>query len=213
MYDRPVTLSIPPGTVHGQVFRLEFENEQISYVGEEEVTKHVMWVTVSVGENENFKVNDSDLETTLELTPALAWLGGTSSVKTPAKNVGVKVNELTGSHNVIVVAGEGLKTGNSIPGDLVVRTSIRVPTKLSWRQSRIIKRLASLEAEEPDKLVFGVQSMFDHKLEVNVVDADRVNNQIVKEKVVKRMEKPISVTVREKLGLPPAKPKPSNANL
>ena len=62
------------------------------------------------------------------------------------------------------------------------------------------------------RVVEGVPSASDHKLEVNVVEADKIVNTIVKEKVVKKMEKTITATIRDKLGMKPAQPKPSQSH-
>ena len=82
----------------------------------------------------------------------------------------------------------------------------RVPSKLSWRQARLVRRFAALEAEEADKLVGEVYCTVlyctvlyctllqvgevehgaRHRLGVNVVTADRVANTVVPEEKVRR---------------------------
>ena len=62
----------------------------------------------------------------------------------------------------------------------------RVPPKLSWRQARLVRRFAALEAEEADKLVGEVEHGAGHRLGVNVVTADRVANTVVPEEKVRR---------------------------
>ena len=203
MYDKPFTLEIPPGTEHGQVFRMELDPRELGLPESDWDIKQWLWVTISVGDSEHFSLDDRDLETSLELSPALAVLGGTMLVKTPARRLQVKVEERTGSHSVIIVAGEGLRAPDTLAGDLVLRTAIRVPTSLSWRQARIIRRFASSETLEGG-VVDGIPSMSDHKLEMNVVEADKIVNTVVKKEEVKRMEKTISATIRDKLGMKPA---------
>ena len=205
MYDKPFTLEIPPGTEHGQVFRMELDPRELGLPESDWDIKQWLWVTISVGDSEHFSLDDRDLETSLELSPALAVLGGTMLVKTPARRLQVKVEERTGSHSVIIVAGEGLRAPDTLAGDLVLRTAIRVPTSLSWRQVRIIRRFASSETLEGG-VVDGIPSMSDHKLEMNVVEADKIVNTVVKKEEVKRMEKTISATIRDKLGMKPAQP-------
>jgi len=159
MYDKPFILDIPPGTEHGQVFRMELDPRQLGLPKSDWGKKQWLWVTVSVGDSEHFTLDHRDLETSLELSPALAVLGGTMMVKSPARKVKVKVEERTGSHSVIIVAGEGLRAIDTLPGDLVLRTAIRVPTSLSWKQARIIKRFASFESIECGRVVDGVPSL------------------------------------------------------
>ena len=166
-----------------------------------------------VGESQQFVVNERDLETNLELSPALALLGGSTVVRTPARNIKVDVEEGTASHSVIVVAGEGLRTKDTIPGDLMVRTAVRVPRTLSWRQGRILRRFASLEPVEVGRTIAGGPSVSDHKLEVNVVEADKIVNLVVKEEIVKKMDKTVTATIRDNLCMRPAKPKPSSSHM
>ena len=56
------------GTEHGEVFRVEVEE-----VGG---GRGVVWVTVSVEESLTWRLIERDLETCLELSPAMALLGG-----------------------------------------------------------------------------------------------------------------------------------------
>ena len=88
--------------------------------------------------------------------------------------VPVQVEAGSNSDKMVVVAGEGLRPRDSIAGDL------RVPTKLTWRQRRVLKKFAALEPGVSDKLVDGIEHDTDHKLLVNVVDADRILNNVVK---------------------------------
>ena len=78
---------------------------------------------------------------------------------------------------------------------------IRVPPSLSWRQQRVIKRFASLETPEADKLVTGVGHDGDHRLQVNVVEADKINNIRVREDSVKPWDKTVTETIRDRLGI------------
>ena len=105
---------------------------------------------------------------------------------------------------MIVIAGEGLRTEETFPGDLVVRTAIRVPRTMSWRQGRILRRLASLKPVKVGRTIAGLPSVSDHKLEVNVVEADKIVNLVVKEEIVKKMDKTVIATIRDNLGMRPA---------
>ena len=126
---------------------------------------------------------------------------------TPARNLQVDVAAATPRGKTIVVADEGLRSPDCLPGDLLLRTTIRVPPSLTWRQLKVIKRFARLEAAEADKLVTGVGHDGDHRLEVNVVEADKINNNRVRADPVKPWEKTITETIRDRLGIkrPPAR--------
>ena len=161
----------------------------------------VMWVTVSVGESEVWSLDEKDLVTRLEVSPMMAALGGLTMVQTPARMVPVKLEPGTGSGKLVVVAEEGLRTGSSLPGDLRLHTAVRVPPTLTWRQNRVIRRFAAMEAGEEDKLVEGEEREWGHRLRVNVITPDKVDNNVVLADKVEPMKRTITETVRETLGI------------
>ena len=166
-------------------------------------------MTVSVEESEQYKMEDRDLVTMAKVSPAMAMLGGTTMVQTPARLVPVKLEAGLSSDKVVVVAGEGLRPRDSLAGDLRVHTAIRVPTKLTWRQRRVLRKFAASEPSVSDKLVDGIEHDTDHKLLVNVVEADRILNNVVKPEKIDPMQRTITQTIRDKLGIktvPQAKP-------
>ena len=77
----------------------------------------------------------------------------------------------------------------------------RVPTQLTWRQKRILRKFAKIECLGSDKLVSEIQKENDHKLLVNVIEADRIVNNIVKPEKVDRFQRTITQTLRDKLGI------------
>ena len=169
MFDVYHPVDIPPGTIHGEVIRVEvdpryLETKQGGFGDDQRLRD--LFVTVDVGYSEEFSVDGRDIVGTLELGPSLALLGGATTFPTPAKEnpVTVNVSPATSSHTVIVLPGEGMLS-SSLAGDLVLKTSIRVPMKLSWRQSRIWRRFANLEVKEGEQLgmVEGIESDLAHR--------------------------------------------------
>ena len=69
-----VTVRCLSGTEHGEVFRVEVE--------EAGGGRGALWVTVSVEESLTWRLLERDLETSLELSPALAILGGRTQGQT-----------------------------------------------------------------------------------------------------------------------------------
>ena len=63
MYNKPFMLDIPPGTDHGQVFRMELDPRQLGLPESDWGIKQWLWVTVSVGDSEHFFLDNRDLET------------------------------------------------------------------------------------------------------------------------------------------------------
>jgi len=184
--------------VNGEVFRLEVDTESLPMI---EKDRKVIWVTVAVEESESYRLEDRDLVTSMEISPALAVLGGKTGVQTPARMVKVNLEGCTDSGKVLVIPGEGLRANDTLPGDLIVNTSIRVPTQLTWRQKRILRKFAELESLGSDKLVSEIQQENDHKLLVNVIEADRIVNNIVKPEKVDRFQRTITQSIRDKLGI------------
>ena len=180
------------------MFRVDLTTENL-LMGSTEAK--VMWVTVSVGESEVWRLEEKDLVTRVELSPMMAALGGLTMVQTPARLVPVKLEPGTNSGRLVVVAEEGLRTGTSLPGDLRLHTAVRVPRTLTWRQARVFRRFTALEAGEEDKLVEGEEREWGHRLNVNVITADKVDNKVVLAEKVDPMKRTITETLRDTLGI------------
>ena len=85
--------------MHGEVFRVDLDTENLMMVENNHKVCHngthdnlnfllqVLWVTVSVEESEQYKMEDRDLVTMAEISPSMAVLGGTMIVQTPARLV------------------------------------------------------------------------------------------------------------------------------
>jgi len=202
IYDIPYDITIPPRVQHGEIIRHEIDHQEIYSRGPmfEGGSFKDLFLTISVRKSEEFSVEGRDIFVNLELSPALALLGGKSEVYSPPNNIQVNVAPCCSSHSSIVVAGKGVKVGEGLDGDLVVKTSIRVPVKLGWRQRNLLMKFATTEIQK-NGLVQGIPSEHEHKLNVNVLSADSIRNDVVKEEKVKRLDKSLSEFVRDKLGV------------
>jgi len=205
MYDVYHPVDVPAGVQHGEVFRVDVNPEYLDIIPLRKSEQlETLFVTVDVLKDEDFSIEGRDIITNLDLSPAMAMLGGKVPYKSPLRDLIIDVKPVTSSHTVFVLADQGIRTSSSLPGDLILKTSIRVPTKLSWRQLRIWRKYANLETT-PDGLVDGVSSDSDHRLGVNIVMADRIRNTVVKVEEVKSMDETLLDKLRSKTG----KPKPS----
>jgi len=214
LYDLCYPIDVPAGTKHGEVFRVEFDPSYLEKLGGElfrapggpiwrdpNLRLETLFVTVDVRDTEEFSVEGIDIVGHVELSPSVAMLGGCVPFSAPGRIVPVSVEPKTSSHSVIVVASEGVRAVDNLPGDLVLKTAVRVPTKLSWRQTRIWKKFASLETIPSGAAVEGITSDMDHRLHVNVITADKVENNVVKPKEVKGMDETFLEIIRKKIGL------------
>ena len=156
-------MDVPPGSEHGEVFQVPVEPQYMQSVTGLNFAEnlHTLFVTVDVGKTEAFSLDGRDIVGVLELSPALALLGGRLSFPCPGMEVEVEVGPCTPSHAVLVVAERGVRPGGAMPGDLVLRTSLRVPVRLGWWQRRMWRRIAALE--EREGLVEGVPGELDHR--------------------------------------------------
>lgn len=206
MYDVYYPINVPAGSQHGEVFRVEVNPEFFAEIipGRRDEQMQTLFITVDVLKDEDFSLDGRDIISNLELSPAMAFLGGKMPFRSLARDLVIDIKPGTSSHSAIVKAEEGVRTSCSLPGDLVLNTTIRVPTKLSWRQHRIWRKFAHLEPSQAGGLVDGVATDSDHRLGVNIVVADRIYNSVVKVKKIKGMDETILDTIRTKMG----KPKP-----
>ena len=156
-FSKGLKLNVPPGTAHGEVFRLEASRMGIESCPSERLILQVdpvqlgrdvnsappvLWVTVSVTDSPHYRLAGRDLEAEVVVSPSQAWLGGVAHLPTPARSVPLTLPPLSSSGSVLVVAGEGLRTCTGPPGDLLVRTAIQVPDRLTWRQHRLAQAIA-----------------------------------------------------------------------
>ena len=131
-------------------------------------------------------------------------------MQTPARRVQLNVDPCSQSGKVYVVPEEGLRAADTLPGDLIVHTAIRVPDTLTWRQKRVLKKFAKLEIVESDKLVNDIMNDSDHKLLINVIEADVITNKVVPKEKIDPFQRTITQTLRDKLGIKtPEKKKPA----
>jgi hypothetical protein len=115
--------------------------------------------------------------------------------------VEVQVPVGTSSHSTLVLSRSGLQDASFV-GDHILRTVIKVPQKLSWRQWRLARKFAALERLECGT-VEGLNAEMDHKFAVNVVEPDRKVNSILLERRTMAPEKPPSLVdqIRRRFGM------------
>lgn len=204
IYRREHRLDIPAGTQHGQVLRFELDPAQLGLTEELAEGKgktRYLYVTVSVAESSAYSTDGLDLVSNLELSPALALLGGKLTVKGLAKSLDIQVPRGTSSHATLVSSRSGLQSAAQV-GDHLFKTVIRVPQKLSWRQQRVLRRYAALEQLEVGTIE-GMMGDIDHKFNVNVVEPDKMVNRILdRPRAVQENRLSWSDQVRKRLGMP-----------
>jgi molecular chaperone DnaJ len=106
-----------------------------------------LFIEVYVQSHERFTRNGDNLETTIEISPALAVIGTTIEIETIDKrHIDLKVPAGVQFNTALKIPGEGVKRRGK-PGDLLVRIKIVTPKSLSSEQKELYQKLAELEGK------------------------------------------------------------------
>jgi len=150
---RQFSVRIPPGVKDGTRIRLAGRGES----GGTSARPGDLFVKVSVDKHLLFGRKDSDLTLDLPVTFAEAALGANVEVPTLNGAVKLKIPAGTASGKVFRIRGKGAPKPKGGSGDLLVRVSVEVPSKLSKEEKDLLTRLREVQKESPRRR-FGVKS-------------------------------------------------------
>jgi curved DNA-binding protein len=108
-----------------------------------------LYLRVRLRPDKRFRVDGHTVETTIDLAPWEAALGTEVVVPTLNGNITMKVPAGTASGAKLRIAGKGLPRRRGKPADLLVKTRIVVPKKLSKRERELFEELASASKFQP----------------------------------------------------------------
>ena len=137
---RSLLVNIPAGISDGSRMRLSGEGD----VGSSGGSPGHLYVNINVRPHPLFQRDDDDLVYDLEMNPAQAALGFAAEIPTldgdPAT---LKIPSGSQNGRLFVLKGKGVpRLHGSGRGDLLVRTSIVIPTELNDEQRELLYRLA-----------------------------------------------------------------------
>ncbi|MFC1492136.1 molecular chaperone DnaJ [Nitrospinota bacterium] len=142
---RQVKLKIPAGIDDGGRLRLREEGEG----GLKGGPAGDLFVVVSLLPHEYFHREGSDVITQLPVTFSQAALGAEIEVKTLYGASRLKVPRGIQSGEVLRLRGEGFPVaGRRTKGDHIVQVIVQTPAKLSSKQEKLFREMASLEKGE-----------------------------------------------------------------
>ena len=149
-----IKLKIPPGIEDGSRLRSSGNGEAGIRGGQ----NGDLYVVIHVKEHEVFEREESNLYCDLPISFAMAALGGELTVPTLHGDTSLKIPAGTQSGTAFKLRGKGMPelSGGSI-GDLLVRTVIAVPKKLTPEQKHKLQEFAELlghEVPPPHKSFF-----------------------------------------------------------
>jgi len=136
-----LSVKIPKFVKEGQKIRLKGEGRS-----DETGRKGDLYLTVKI-KDPNFVLDGDDLIKTVEITPALAVLGGKKEVETPDGKVTITIPEKTSSGKLLRLKGLGLPKKEGGAGNLNVKILIVLPKTISSNEIELYKKLRTMETE------------------------------------------------------------------
>jgi curved DNA-binding protein len=145
---RTLSVRIPEGIRPGQKIRLAGQGQP----GFDGAQAGDLLLRIEILPDSRFRVEGSDIQTTLPVTPWEAVLGGEAEVETPTGRVRVKVPAGSSSGRKIRLRGRGLTVAGGAKGDkgdLLAEIRIMVPEQLSDRERELFEELAEESSFQP----------------------------------------------------------------
>jgi curved DNA-binding protein len=139
---RNLSVKIPAGVRSGQKIRLAGQGGQ-SFGGG---PPGDLLLKVEIQPDPRFRVEGSDIHTTVAVSPWEAALGGEAEVDTPTGAVRVRIPAGSSSGRKIRLRGRGLSQAGGEKGDLLAEIRIMVPERLTDRERELYEQLAAASA-------------------------------------------------------------------
>lgn len=137
---KELTVKIPKGVRSGQRIRLTGKGQPSPMGG----PPGDLYLKVEIEPHPRFKVEGTDLHTTVPVSPWEAALGTEAAVQTLNGDVRVRIPAGTSSGRKIRLRGKGLPKPGGEEGDLLAEIRIVVPDKLSDEERQLFERLAEI---------------------------------------------------------------------
>jgi molecular chaperone DnaJ len=133
---RRIEVSVPRGVEDGQFLRIPGEGEP----GENQGPPGDLYAVIHIRSDPRFERKGADLYSSVEIGIGTALLGGEVGVPTITGTAHVKIPQGTQSHTIFRLREQGMLYLNSDRrGDLLVKTIVRIPEKLSKKQEDLVK--------------------------------------------------------------------------
>ena len=142
---RNLSVKIPAGVRSGQKIRLAGQGSP-SFGGG---APGDLLLKVEIQPDARFKVEGSDIHTTVPVSPWEAALGGEAQVETPTGPVRVKIPAGSSSGRKIRLRERGLSQPGGVKGDLLAEIRIVIPDQLSPRERELFEQLSEASEFRP----------------------------------------------------------------
>lgn len=147
---KQLMITIPPGVDTGSRLRVRNEGD----AGPRGGPPGDLYVMLRVQSSPDFKREGINIYSTVRVSYLDAILGATLSVKTVDGPVDLRISAGTQPGSILKIDGKGIpKLGNSyLRGDHFVTVEVRIPTKLSGEQRRLVQELSDLDGNSGVKV-------------------------------------------------------------
>jgi curved DNA-binding protein len=140
---KTLTIKIPEGVRSGQRIRLAGQGSTGFGGG----PAGDLFLKIEIAPDPRYRVEGSDILTTVPVHPPLAALGGEADVETPTGTLRVKIPAGSSSGRKIRLRGRGLSQSGGGKGDLLAEIRIVIPENLTDRERELYRQLAEVAAE------------------------------------------------------------------
>ncbi|HEY0515032.1 MAG TPA: DnaJ C-terminal domain-containing protein [Thermoanaerobaculia bacterium] len=139
---KTLTVKIPEGIRPGQKIRLAGQGGpgMGGPAGD-------LFLKIEIEPDPRFRIEGSDILTTVSVYPPKAALGGEADVETPTGPVRVRIPAGSSSGRKIRLKERGLSKSGGAKGDLLAEIRIVVPNQLSDPERELYEQLAAIETE------------------------------------------------------------------
>lgn len=139
---KTLSVKIPEGVRPGQKIRLAGQGSTGFGGG----PAGDLFLKIEIAPDPRFKIEGSDILTTVSVYPPQAVLGGEADVETPTGPVRVRIPPRSSSGRKIRLRGRGLSQSGGNKGDLLAEIRIVVPEQLTDRERELYEQLAEVSA-------------------------------------------------------------------
>lgn len=131
-----ISVTIPAGMNDGEMIRMTGAGEAVAGG-----TSGDLYIKVHIKSHPDFKKEGANLVTDLKVKLTDAILGAEYTIKTLDGDLSVSIPEGVSFGEILRVKGKGVVVGKGKRGDLLIKVSIQLPSKLSRESKKIIEEL------------------------------------------------------------------------
>lgn len=144
-----LTVKIPEGIKNGEKIRIIGQGKE----GKNGGKNGDIYIKINIEDGKRFKLNGTDLYTTIPITPWEAALGTKAKVNSiDDSKTQIYIPNGIQSGETIEIPKKGYKNSNGERGSLIVQIKIVVPNKLTKEETEMFKRLKEISKFNPRRV-------------------------------------------------------------